>query len=101
LFCRRFSDRSNAQSSVRATLASFGAASVAGSLDLSEWAAVDGSGLSRHNLAAPAFLAALLAFAPADYVHLLPLAGQTGDLARRFVGTAANGRLYGKTGHGP
>ncbi len=64
---------------------------------------VDGSGLSRKNLVSPrAIVQTLKAMAQPQYRDSfrasLPLAGQSGTLRRRFVGTVAQGRLWAKTG---
>lgn len=64
---------------------------------------VDGSGLSRHNLASPlALVQALQATARSPYAPIyknsLALAGMNGTLQERFRDTAAQGRLWGKTG---
>jgi D-alanyl-D-alanine carboxypeptidase/D-alanyl-D-alanine-endopeptidase (penicillin-binding protein 4) len=67
-------------------------------LDLAQYSAYDGSGLSRHDLVCPSFLAALMAFADERYLQLLPLAGVSGTLSSRFIGTAAEGKLRAKTG---
>lgn len=67
-------------------------------LNLEELSAQDGSGLSRHGLVMPPFLAALMAGADSDYLDLLPLAGVSGTLANRFIGTVAEGKLRAKTG---
>ena len=67
-------------------------------LNTSGFSIVDGSGLSRHDLIKPQFLAALFTIAGQDFVDLLPLAGRTGTLATRFVGTPAEGKLRAKTG---
>ena len=63
----------------------------------------DGSGLSRYNLVAPAFLVALLeheARTPnaAVYYAALPVAGRDGTLAGRMRGTLAEGNVHAKTG---
>jgi len=63
----------------------------------------DGSGLSRYNLVAPAFLVALLereARSPhaAVYHAALPVAGRDGTLANRMRGTPAEGNVHAKTG---
>ncbi len=64
----------------------------------------DGSGLSRYNLAAPEALTSLLLHVyRAEYLRdpflaALPVAGQSGTLARRMTGTAADGRVRAKTG---
>lgn len=63
----------------------------------------DGSGLSRYNLVAPAFLVALLeheARSPhaAVYYAALPVAGRDGTLAGRMRGTPAEGNVHAKTG---
>lgn len=64
---------------------------------------VDGSGLSRHNLATPtAFVDTLqaMAFTPeaAIYRNSLAVAGESGTLRNRFRDTIVQGRLQGKTG---
>lgn len=64
---------------------------------------VDGSGLSRKNLVSPrAMVQTLKAMAQPQYRDSfrasLPLAGQSGTLRRRLVGTVAQGRLWAKTG---
>lgn len=63
----------------------------------------DGSGLSRYNLVAPAFLVALLereARSPhaAVFYDALPVAGRDGTLAGRMRGTPAEGNVHAKTG---
>lgn len=63
----------------------------------------DGSGLSRYNLVAPAFLVALLerqARSPHAEVFraALPVAGRDGTLASRMRGTPAEGNVHAKTG---
>jgi D-alanyl-D-alanine carboxypeptidase/D-alanyl-D-alanine-endopeptidase (penicillin-binding protein 4) len=63
----------------------------------------DGSGLSRYNLVAPAFLVALLereARGPhaAVFRATLPVAGRDGTLANRMRGTPAEGNVHAKTG---
>ena len=63
------------------------------------WVLADGSGLSRHNLVSPALLTSLLkAMKTSALPTILPLAGRTGTLARRMIGTAAEGRVRAKTG---
>ncbi len=64
---------------------------------------VDGSGLSRMNLASPAFMASLLLRATERswghaFERSLPVAGSTGTLAERLRGTPAEGRVRAKTG---
>ena len=60
---------------------------------------VDGSGLSRHNVASPAFFVALLeAMRSTALRDLLPVSGRTGTLAHRFIGTPAEGIVHAKTG---
>lgn len=66
-------------------------------------AQADGSGLSRYNLVAPAFLVALLeqqARGPrfAVLYDAMPVAGRDGTLASRMRGTPAEGNVHAKTG---
>lgn len=66
-------------------------------------AQADGSGLSRYNLVAPEFLAALLqreARSPHFDVlsAALPVAGRDGTLAGRMRGTPAEANVHAKTG---
>jgi serine-type D-Ala-D-Ala carboxypeptidase/endopeptidase (penicillin-binding protein 4) len=63
----------------------------------------DGSGLSRKNLVSPlAFVQTLQGIARSPYFKTfqdsLAIAGKSGTLARRFLNTPVQGRLYGKTG---
>lgn len=67
------------------------------------YALVDGSGLSRQNLVAPATIARLLrqldgSSLAAPYRASLAVAGESGTLARRFQNTPIAGNLAGKTG---
>ncbi|MGC1309074.1 MAG: D-alanyl-D-alanine carboxypeptidase/D-alanyl-D-alanine-endopeptidase [Phormidesmis sp.] len=64
---------------------------------------VDGSGLSRRNLATPeAFVDTLQAMAKTEnaaiYRNSLAVAGRSGTLRNRMKGTLAEGRFQGKTG---
>jgi D-alanyl-D-alanine carboxypeptidase/D-alanyl-D-alanine-endopeptidase (penicillin-binding protein 4) len=66
-------------------------------------AQADGSGLSRYNLVAPEFLAALLereARSPlfAVFHASMPVAGRDGTLANRMRGTPAEANVHAKTG---
>ncbi|HEX2207317.1 MAG TPA: D-alanyl-D-alanine carboxypeptidase/D-alanyl-D-alanine-endopeptidase [Longimicrobium sp.] len=66
-------------------------------------AQADGSGLSRYNLVAPEFLAALLereTRSPhfAVFHRALPVAGRDGTLASRMRGTPAEANVHAKTG---
>lgn len=64
----------------------------------------DGSGLSRLNLVTPRAMVRLLRYAAKDeelgkyFIASLPVAGQSGTLAERMVGTCAAGRVRAKTG---
>ena len=63
----------------------------------------DGSGLSRYDTATPLAIARLLGVAQklegGDlFYDSLPIAGVDGTLKNRFVGSAAQGNLHGKTG---
>jgi D-alanyl-D-alanine carboxypeptidase/D-alanyl-D-alanine-endopeptidase (penicillin-binding protein 4) len=65
---------------------------------------VDGSGLSRYNLATPEALLSVLEHVYDDerlrepFLAALPVAGRDGTLERRLQGTAAEGNLRAKTG---
>jgi serine-type D-Ala-D-Ala carboxypeptidase/endopeptidase (penicillin-binding protein 4) len=64
---------------------------------------IDGSGLSRKNLASPrAIVQTLAGVDRSPYRKLfrasLPVAGLRGTLRRRFIGTTVQGRLWAKTG---
>lgn len=63
----------------------------------------DGSGLSRYNLVAPAFLVALLEAESRSpnaqvFFDALPVAGVDGTLETRMRGTPAQGTVHAKTG---
>ena len=63
----------------------------------------DGSGLSRHDLATPRAIVALLKYAQAQtwfapYYASLPVAGVDGSLQDRMKNTIAAGRIHAKTG---
>ncbi|MEW9671490.1 D-alanyl-D-alanine carboxypeptidase/D-alanyl-D-alanine-endopeptidase [Ammoniphilus sp. 3BR4] len=63
----------------------------------------DGSGLSRYNLISAEQMVKLLAYASKqDYARFLkesfPIAGVDGTLETRLKGTAAEGKVYAKTG---
>ncbi len=65
---------------------------------------VDGSGLSRYNYVCADMLVKILAHVYGDprlrdpFVATLPIGGQDGTIARRFVGTPAAGNVRAKTG---
>jgi D-alanyl-D-alanine carboxypeptidase/D-alanyl-D-alanine-endopeptidase (penicillin-binding protein 4) len=68
-----------------------------------EYVFFDGSGLSRQNLVTPHAVVKLLLYDNkqpwgAQFADTLPLAGIDGSLTERFRGTAAQGRMHGKTG---
>lgn len=65
----------------------------AGGLDLR-----DGSGLSPLNRVSCRLIASILRDAVPSLVTALPVAGRTGTLSERFVGTSAAGKLRAKTG---
>lgn len=63
----------------------------------------DGSGMSTYNRLSPDTTVALLRFAAqqewgARWRETLPIGGVDGTLARRFVGTPLEGRIFAKTG---
>jgi len=67
------------------------------------WDLSDGSGMSTYNRVSPRAVAALLRWAAtqpwgAAWRATFPVAGVDGTLARRFRGTALEGRLFAKTG---
>jgi D-alanyl-D-alanine carboxypeptidase/D-alanyl-D-alanine-endopeptidase (penicillin-binding protein 4) len=65
---------------------------------------VDGSGLSRYNYVCAETLVKILRQMYSDprhkelFVATLPIGGQDGSISRRFVGTAAAGKVRAKTG---
>lgn len=63
----------------------------------------DGSGLTPYNRITPAAMVKFLTWAAAQpwgnaFRETLPVGGETGSLARRFRGTALQGRIFAKTG---
>ena len=67
------------------------------------WDLSDGSGMSTYNRLSPRAVATLLRWAAAQpwgaaWRATFPVAGVDGTLARRFRGTALEGRLFAKTG---
>jgi D-alanyl-D-alanine carboxypeptidase/D-alanyl-D-alanine-endopeptidase (penicillin-binding protein 4) len=67
------------------------------------WDVSDGSGMSTYNRVTPRGMVRLLGWAGRQpwaerWRATLPVAGQTGTLARRFRGTPLEGRLTAKTG---
>ena len=72
-------------------------------INRSDYLQADGSGLSRHNLVTPTALVQVLSAMHSQsdaskWMELLPLAGRTGTLSRRFIGTPLEGVLRAKTG---
>lgn len=72
-------------------------------VDRQGFSLIDGSGLSRRNLVSPlALVQVLQGMQQSPYANLfrnsLTVAGKTGTLKNRLVGTAAAGQLQGKTG---
>jgi D-alanyl-D-alanine carboxypeptidase/D-alanyl-D-alanine-endopeptidase (penicillin-binding protein 4) len=72
-------------------------------LDSTMFDLADGSGLSTWNLVAPLAFVRLLSWMHDDprakpFLDALPVAGRTGTLEHRFVGTALAGRVRAKTG---
>lgn len=73
-------------------------------IDTDGFVMVDGSGMSRVNLAAPEHILALLrvmANHPQSqfYRDSLPIAGRDGTLRNRMRGTPAENKVHAKTGH--
>ncbi len=67
------------------------------------WVLADGSGLSRYDDVAPEAIAAVLVamYHRPDFpvfFDALPVAGEDGTLATRFLGTSAAGNVHAKTG---
>ncbi|MEM9836765.1 MAG: D-alanyl-D-alanine carboxypeptidase/D-alanyl-D-alanine-endopeptidase [Bacteroidota bacterium] len=60
----------------------------------------DGSGLATRNFFPPSFMTAFLRTQAEreTFLQTIPLAGKTGSMRRRLKGTAAEGRLYAKSG---
>ena len=63
----------------------------------------DGSGLSRRDLVTPRAIVQMLNYAAAQawgeiYRSTLPIAGEDGTLSERMKNTAAEGRIFAKTG---
>lgn len=58
----------------------------------------DATGLSRHNLATPKEVCALIREGKDEWIDTLPIAGVDGTLKNRFVGTIAESNLRAKTG---
>lgn len=72
-------------------------------VDMSSAFLADGSGLSFRNAISAHTMAEVLQEATAGeafpaFLSTIPLAGRTGSLRRKFRGTAAEGRLYAKSG---
>jgi D-alanyl-D-alanine carboxypeptidase/D-alanyl-D-alanine-endopeptidase (penicillin-binding protein 4) len=82
---------------IRATLATWG-------IDPGAVAQADGSGLSRYNLVTPDALTKVLEHMYRDarlreaWFAAMPVAGVDGTLEKRMKGTAAEGRVFAKTG---
>ena len=74
-------------------------------IDLANTIMVDGSGLSRHNLIAPATMMQVLQYvgqhdSELNFISMLPLAGHDGTLQYRggFTEAGVNGKVSAKTG---
>jgi D-alanyl-D-alanine carboxypeptidase/D-alanyl-D-alanine-endopeptidase (penicillin-binding protein 4) len=69
-------------------------------IDPDAYRQADGSGLSRSNLTQPAAIVSLLRamHGNSEFYRSLPVAGRSGTLRNRFNGTAAQGRVFAKTG---
>ena len=72
-------------------------------IDSTQFAVEDGSGLASNNLVTPIAFARLLQFMHAHprfeaFGAALPVAGRSGTIKSRFVGTPVDGRVRAKTG---
>lgn len=72
-------------------------------VDSTQFSLRDGSGLSQNNVASPMVFARLLLWLRhtvnfSAFERALPLAGRSGTMRTRLVGTAVEGRVRGKTG---
>lgn len=92
--------RAKNEGSTAAGVAAARDALTAAGLPMTGVSVVDGSGLDRSNKLTCDFLATILdRVGEASTIgRALPVAGRTGTLAERFVGTAAAGRIHAKTG---
>ncbi len=94
---RRPRTADSGRAAVRDLLAAWG-------IDASEAVVADGSGLSRHNLVTAHALVEVLHRMHEQprhavaFLETLPVAGVSGTLASRMVGTAAEGNVRAKTG---
>ena len=72
-------------------------------IDPEEYAFFDGSGMSRLNVVTPHAIVQLLTYMAqsplaAEFSSLLPIAGVDGSLRLRFAKSAAQGKVFAKTG---
>lgn len=69
-------------------------------IDTSRFYQTDGSGLGRSNLVQPDSEVEILYIMrnQPQYISMLPVGGESGTLAGRFIGTPAQGRVHAKTG---
>lgn len=100
LFTKEMGVAASGKGTTTAGLAAIRAVLAGDGLPVGQMVALDGSGLDRGDKATCSLLEADLSHVgPSSVVgHGLPVAGQTGTLAGRMVGTAAASRLVAKTG---
>lgn len=103
LFMRRAGAVAGKDGSVADGIAAIGTMLTGAGVPRTAWDFSDGSGMSTYNRLAPRGVVRFLRWTTAQpwgaaWRATLPVAGIDGTLARRFKGTALEGRLFAKTG---